>query len=186
MVTHVRTLAAVSAFVIAGMITGASTCALAASAGEIDAEVDRALHELYSSNAQAKVLGTRATAVLVFPDVVKAGFIGGLQFGEGALRSNGRTTGYYSSVAGSYGLQAGIQKFSYALFFMSDSALNYLRDSGGWEIGTGPSIVVVDEGLAKSLTSTTLTQDVYAVFFDQKGLFAGLGLQGTKITKIDK
>jgi lipid-binding SYLF domain-containing protein len=92
--------------------------------------------------------------------------------------------GYYSSVAASYGLQAGLQVFGYALFFMNDAALAYLDKSEGWEIGVGPSIVVVDEGIGKSLTSTTITQDVYAFIFDQKGLMAGIGIQGSKITKL--
>ena len=67
---------------------------------------------------------------------------------------------------------------------MTDSSLDYLAKSDGWEIGSGPSLVVVDEGFAKSMTSTTLTQDVYAFIFDQKGLMAGIGIQGSKITRI--
>ena len=107
-----------------------------------------------------------------------------LRGGEGALLSGGRTLGYYNTAAASYGLQAGVQKFGYALFFMTDSSLGYLKKSGGWELGTGPSFVVVDAGMAKSMTTTTLRKDVYAFFFDQKGLMAGLGLQGSKITRI--
>lgn len=174
------------AVVIAIVISLPPAAALAASAREIDADVDTALRELYAVNSDAKQLASSAKAILVFPNVVKAGFIGGVQFGEGALRGRGgRTLGYYNTTAGSYGLQAGIQKFSYALFFMNDSALAYLNDSKGWEIGSGPSVVIVDTGLAKSLSTTTLQKDVYAFFFDQSGLFAGVGLQGTKITKID-
>jgi lipid-binding SYLF domain-containing protein len=94
--------------------------------------------------------------------------------------------GYYSTVAASYGLQAGAQSFGYALFFITDKALDYLKKSEGWEIGVGPSIVIVDEGIAKSLTTTTAKSDIYAFFFDQKGLMAGLGLQGSKITRIEK
>jgi lipid-binding SYLF domain-containing protein len=80
-------------------------------------------------------------------------------------------------------LQAGVQKFGYALFLMNDKALTYLDKSDGWEIGVGPSIVVVDQGKAKTMTSTTLRDDVYAFIFSQKGLMAGLGIQGSKITK---
>jgi lipid-binding SYLF domain-containing protein len=115
---------------------------------------------------------------------VKAGFMIGGQMGDGVLMKHGKTSGYYNSVAGSYGLQAGVQVFGYALFFMNDGALAYLNKSDGWEIGVGPSIVVVDEGMGKSLTSTTITQDVYAFIFDQRGLMAGLGIQGSKITKL--
>jgi len=158
--------------------------AIAESAAEIDRDVDAALKHLYSRNPTAKALSKKAKAILVFPDVLKAGLILGAQYGTGALRQGGKTVGYYNTVAASYGLQAGAQSFGYALFFMSDSGLDYLKKSSGWEIGVGPSIVVVDEGLAKSLTTTTAKDDIYAFFFDQKGLMAGLGLQGSKITKI--
>jgi lipid-binding SYLF domain-containing protein len=96
----------------------------------------------------------------------------------------GKTVGYYNLSAASFGLQAGGQTFSYALFFMTDSALDYLQKSDGWSIGSGPSVVVVDKGAAASMTSTSITQDVYAVPFGQRGLMAGLGLEGSKITHI--
>jgi lipid-binding SYLF domain-containing protein len=156
----------------------------AASASKIDKEVTASLKTLYAGNPTAKLIGENAKAALVFPSIWKAGFIVGGQGGNGALRKGGKTIGYYNSAAASYGLQAGVQAFGYALFFMSDSALEYLDTSGGWEIGTGPSLVIVDKGMAKSLTSTTLKSDVYAIIFDQKGLMAGIGIQGSKITRI--
>ena len=118
--------------------------------------------------------------------IVKGGFIIGAQYGEGALLKNGRTVGYYNTVAASYGLQAGVQSFGYGLFFMSDEDLEYLEDSEGWEIGSGSSVVVADSGMANSFSTTTVQEGVFAFFFDQQGLMAGLGLQGTKITKIEK
>jgi lipid-binding SYLF domain-containing protein len=156
----------------------------AASAAKIDGEVAVALQNLYESTPAAKALAKEAKGILVFADVVKAGLIIGGQYGDGALLKGGKTVGYYNTVAASYGLQAGAQSFGYALFFLTDSALQYLEKSGGWEIGVGPSIVVVDKGAAKSLTTTTGRDEIYAFFFDQKGLMAGLGLQGSKITKI--
>lgn len=155
------------------------------SASKIDQDVDTVMQKLYATTPLAKQLREKAKGILVFPDVLKAGFIAGAQYGEGALRQNGRTTGYYNTVSASYGLQAGVQGFGYALFFMNDEALAYLDKSSGWEIGAGPSIVVLDEGLAKTMSTTTLTKDVYAFTFNQQGLMAGLGLQGTKITKIN-
>ena len=163
-----------------------SDSAFAASAAEIDRDVEAALKELYVSSPAAKDLSTTAKAILVFPSIVKGGFMVGGQYGEGALLKGGKTAGYYNSVAASYGLQAGLQKFGYALFFMNDAALKYLDNSEGWEIGVGPSIVIVDKGTARALTSTTAKDDIYAFFFDQTGLMAGLGLQGSKITKINK
>jgi lipid-binding SYLF domain-containing protein len=186
MPTRLRLLAPtiVLAVGIALMATGKP--ALAASAAEIDATVDDALKTLYATNGEAKMLAAKAKGVLVFPSVVKVGFVGGAQNGEGALRRGGKTVGYYSTVAGSYGLQAGIQKFAYAMFFMTARSLRYLDASHGWEVGTGPSVVIVDSGKAQTMTTSTLQDAVYAFIFDQKGLMAGLGLQGSKITKIQK
>lgn len=160
--------------------------AIAASAEEIDGGVNAALEALYNKYPAAQTLGKEAKGILVFPEIVKAGFIVGGLYGEGALRKGSKTAGYYNTVAASYGLQAGIQKYGYALFFMNDSDLSYLNKSDGWELGVGPNITVVDAGLAKSLTTTTRRSGVYAFFFSQKGLMAGLGLQGSKITKVDK
>ncbi len=157
----------------------------AASKVEINRDVDTALRKLFDSTPQAKMLSEKAKGILVFPSMVKGGFIVGAQYGDGALRKGGKTVGYYRSVAASYGLQAGVQSFGYVLFFMNDAALAYLKKSKGWEIGVGPSIVVVDKGVAKTLTTTTAKDDIYAFIFDQKGLMAGLGLQGTKVTKIN-
>ena len=158
--------------------------ALAATASEIDRDVNNALRDLYKTTPAAKKMASIAKGILVFPDIIKGGFIIGGQYGEGALRVGGKTKGYYRSVAASYGLQAGAQKFGYALFFLSDDDLKYLKKSDGWEIGVGPSVVVMDEGMARSFTTTTARSGVYAFFFDQKGLMAGLGIQGSNITKI--
>lgn len=152
---------------------------------DIDRSVDLALQRLYASTPKARTLAQRASGILVFPGIVRAGFIGGAKFGTGALREQGRTSGYYNIVAGSYGLQAGVQTYDYAMFFMTADALKYLKTSQGWEIGSGPSFVVVDTGVAKAMTTTTLKSDVYAFISSQKGLMAGLGLQGSKITRFN-
>jgi len=151
---------------------------------EIDQGVTTALGDLYAHNDAAKSLGAKAKAVLVFPDIKKGALIVGAQWGYGALRKGAKTVGYYRTTAASYGFQAGVKKFGYALFFMTDSALAYLDKSGGWAIGTGPSLVVVDQGVARSLTTNNLRSDVYAFVFSQKGLMGGIGLEGSKITKI--
>jgi lipid-binding SYLF domain-containing protein len=160
--------------------------ALAASAAEINKDASAALAKLYEKVPEARTLAAEAKGILIFPSIIKAGFIFGGQYGEGVLYKRGRIAGYYNSIAASYGLQAGVQSFGYVLFFMTDSALAYLDKSEGFEIGVGPSIVVVDEGTAKTLTTTTGRKDVYAFIFSQKGLMAGLGLQGSKISRIEK
>jgi lipid-binding SYLF domain-containing protein len=167
------------------LLTTAPSNAVAATAAEIDADASHALAKLYREIPAAETLAKKAKAVLIFPSVVKGGLIVGGQYGDGALRKGGKTVGYYNTAAVSYGLQAGAQTFGYVLLFMTDSALKYLDRSEGWEIGVGPSVVVLDEGMAKTLTTTTAQDDIYAFIFGQKGLMAGLGLQGSKITRID-
>ena len=159
---------------------------LANSSANITRDSNAALQDLYANNPEARILSKRAKGILVFPGIVKAGFLVGAQYGSGgALFKNGRTAGYYNIVAGSYGLQAGVQSFNYVMFFMDNASLNYLNNSEGWEVGVGPSLVVVDKGVAKSLTTTTAKDGVYAYIFGQKGLMAGLGLQGSKISRIN-
>lgn len=158
--------------------------AAAASAATLAADSKAALERLYAVNPKAKELGQKARAILVFPRIVKAGLLVGGLGGDGALIEDGRATRFYNTVAGTYGLQAGVQSYSSALFFITPSSLDYLKKSEGWSIGSGPSVVVVDQGMAKSMTSTTLTQDVYAFIYGQKGLMAGLGLEGSKISQI--
>ncbi len=170
-------------FVLVFVLATGSAQVFATTAAELNHEALKALHQLYSESPAAAKLGKTAKGILVFPKVYKAGFILGGQYGEGVLIVNGNVVGYFKTMGGSYGLQAGAQAFGYALFFMTDKALKYLLNSSGWEIGVGPSIVVVDKGAAKSLTTTTGKDDIYAFFFSQKGLMAGLGLQGNKITK---
>lgn len=160
--------------------------AAAESAAEINQDVSRALAQLYAESDSAKALRGRAKGILVFPSIVKGGFLVGGQFGEGALVEGSRIAGYYNTVQLSYGLQAGLQKYGYALFLMTDSARSWLDKSDGWELGVGPTIVVVDVGASGSATTTTLQSDIYAFFFNQTGLMAGLGLQGTKVTRIEK
>lgn len=155
------------------------------SAREIDREATQSLANLFTNTPDAKVLADKAVAVLVFPRIVKGGFIIGGQFGDGALRKNGKSVAYYRSLAASYGFQAGIQAFGYVLFFMDDESVRYLNNSDGWELGVGPSLVVLDSGFGKNLSTTTLQKGVYAFIFDQTGLMAGMGIQGTKITKIN-
>ena len=161
------------------------TAALAASASAIDRDARAALADLYRHTPGAKALGDKAVAVLVFPNIVKGGFIIAGQFGDGALRKGGKTIAYYRSLAASYGFQAGVQAFGYVLFFMDDASVQYLNNSDGWELGTGPSLVVLDAGFGKNLSTTTLQKGVYAFIFNQKGLMGGVGIQGSKITKIN-
>jgi lipid-binding SYLF domain-containing protein len=178
-------LSAILAIATATISTLSAGLALAASASEIDRNATQALSLLYKTTPGAKALADKSKAILIFPSIVKGGFIVAGQFGDGALRKRGMTVGYYRSLAASYGFQAGAQSFGYVLFFMDEASLEYLNKSGGWELGTGPSLVVLDKGFGKNLSTTTMQKGVYAFIFNQKGLMGGIGIQGSKITKIN-
>ncbi len=160
--------------------------AKAASAAEIDSQVDQALAKLHSSTPATVDLTDKAKGVLVFPNIVKAGFGIGGQFGEGALRVNGATTGYYNTVAASIGWQIGAQSYSQVLFFMTDDAMNYLDSSEGFEVGVDANAVLATVGAGGDLSSSTLQAPIIAFVFGQQGLMAGITIEGSKITKIDK
>jgi len=154
-------------------------------AADLSRNANASLQQLYASVPLAKSLGPKANAILVFPTVTKAGLGVGGQYGEGALLQKGKAVAYYNTAGASVGLQAGAQQYSYALIFMNAKARGQLDKAEGFEVGVGPTVVVVDEGMAKTLTTTTAKDDIYAFIYGQKGLMAGLGIQGNKITKIN-
>ncbi|MDA8224795.1 MAG: YSC84-related protein [Betaproteobacteria bacterium] len=158
--------------------------ARAESRADLDRASQGALDRLYRINPAARAIGNAAHAVLVFPNIVKAGLVFGGSYGEGELIVNGHVDGYYNSVSASWGLQAGAQTYGYAVFLMNDNAVNYLHQTHGWEIGVGPTVVLVNDGIARNLSTSTLKDDAYAFIFGQQGLMAGLNIEGTKVTRI--
>jgi lipid-binding SYLF domain-containing protein len=151
---------------------------------DLNKDSAQALQILYKSNPIAESISKKARAVLVFPKIIKAGLVFGGSYGEGVLTKGSHFAGYYNSVSASWGWQAGAESYAYVVFLMSDKAVKYLDKTKGWEIGVGPSVVVVNEGIAKNLSSSTLKDDAYAFIFDQQGLMASLSIEGTKISRI--
>lgn len=173
---------AIASLASASMLNTAS----AASAADLDVDSRQALQTLYKATPFAETISHNAKAILVFPKIIKAGLVFGGSYGEGELLKGKKVEGYYNSVTGSWGLQAGAQSYGYVVFLMTDKAVNYVRETKGWEIGVGPTVVVVDEGVSKNLSSSTLKDDAYAFIFDQQGLMAGVSIEGTKISLIKR
>ncbi len=169
-----------------GVLATLSGGAFAATPEDLHKDADQALHMLTSANPIAADISKQAKAVLIFPNIVKAGLIFGGAYGEGVLRQGGKVEGYYNSVTASFGWQAGAQSYGYVVFLMSDKAIKYVHETHGWEIGTGPTVVVVNQGIAKNLSTSSLKDDAYAFIFDQQGLMASLSIEGTKISRIRK
>lgn len=164
----------------------ATNYAYAATAQDLDRDSDQALQKLYRINPLAEQISHRARAILVFPNIVKAGLVFGGAYGEGELKQGSKVDGYYNSVTASWGFQAGAQSYGYVVFLMSRKAVDYIHRSQGWEIGVGPTVVVVDQGVAKNLSTSTLKDDAYAFIFDQQGLMGGVSIEGTKISRIKR
>ncbi len=158
--------------------------AFAVERAQLVQDADAALKSLYGNQPAAKSLGEKAAGVLVFPNIVRAGFIVGGSGGDGVLYKKGKPTAYYSSGSASVGLQAGIQQFGYAVFFMTDAELERFQKSKGWDIGAAPTVVLVDAGMAKDINTMTGKSNIFAFIFNQEGLMAGLALQGQKITRM--
>lgn len=169
-----------------GVLATTPVLSLAASAADLEIDAARTLGTLYRQNQVAEAIGRQARAILVFPKIVKAGLIVGGSYGEGVMLQSGQVVGHYSSASASWGWQAGAQSYAYVLFLMNDTAMRHLDQSKGWEIGVGPSVVVVNDGVARSLSTTTLKEDAYAFVTDQQGLMASLSIEGTKITRLRK
>jgi lipid-binding SYLF domain-containing protein len=156
----------------------------AASGASIDADVDRTLAHFYDQVGGAHDLVSRAAGVLVFPSVVKAGMGVGGEYGEGALRTQGRTRGYFNTVSASVGFQLGVQARSVIILFMTPDALERFRRTKGWKVGVDGSVTVVTIGAGGSLDSNQIKNPVLGFIFDAKGLMYNLTLEGTKISPI--
>lgn len=186
MITLQRNLFNFLIVVVTALSFGFMTNAHAETAENLNQDAAQALQTLYKTNPTAELLSKKAKGILVFPKVIKAGLVFGGSYGEGVLFKAGHESGYYNSVSASWGFQAGAQSYGYVVFLMSNKALKYLNETHGWEVGVGPSVVVVNEGVAKNLSSSTLKDDAYAFIFDQQGLMVSFSLEGTKISRINR
>ena len=167
-------------------VFAAVPAAKAASAYEIDADVDATLSRFAYQIGGAEDLLRRAAGVLVFPSVVKAGMGFGGEYGEGALRVGGRSAGYYNTISASVGFQLGVQARSVIIVFMSEEALRSFRRRDGWKVGVDGSVTVVTLGVGGSIDSNQIKRPVLAFILDQKGLMYNLTLEGSKISRISR
>ncbi len=175
---------------ILALVIGTYTIVLsstyAATPDDLNKDANHAMSILVKANPIAADIAKKAKAVLIFPNIVKAGLIFGGAYGEGVLKYGDKLDGYFNSVTASFGWQAGAQSYGYVVFLMNEKAIQYVRDTHGWEIGVGPTVVMVNAGVAKNLSTSSLKEDAYGFIFDQQGLMASLSIEGTKISRIKK
>jgi len=164
----------------------ASTTAIAASKEEIDANVQEAITNFYKHTSAGKSLAQKASGMLVFPNVIKAGFGVGGEYGEGALLIKGEPVAYYNVASASIGFQLGAQARSEIILFMNDKVLSQFRDSAGWKAGVDGSVAIATLGAGGAISTETAKEPIIGFIFSNKGLMYNLSLEGSKITKIDK
>ena len=162
-----------------------SNVIFAASKIEIDAEIDEALEFLYKESPAAKTLAAKAKGILVFPSIVKAGWVFGGSYGEGALLVNEKKVNYYNNISGSLGFQFGIEKRSEIIMFLEQSALDNFKKNDGWDGGADGSIAIATFGAGMDVTVENIKDPIISFIFSPKGLMVNASVEGTKITKID-
>ncbi|MFM0733682.1 YSC84-related protein [Paraburkholderia sediminicola] len=150
----------------------------------IDASVDGTMSRLFTTVKGSRELVSKARGVLVFPSVLQAGFIVGGQYGEGSLRVGGGTVGYYSTISGSFGLQAGAQSKAIIFLFMTQDSLDTFRNADGWSAGGDASVALVKMGANGAIDTTTATAPVEVIILTNAGLMADISLQGTKVSRL--
>lgn len=163
-----------------------SVGAFSASKQEIDARVEAALETFHEQSKAGKRLLDRASGVLVFPEVIKAGIGIGGEYGEGALLVDGKTVDYYSTASASIGFQLGAQKKTQLVLFMNKSVLEKFRNSDGWEAGVDGSVAIAEFGAGGDLDTKTVQAPIIGFVFSNKGLMYNLSLEGSKVSKLDR
>ncbi len=158
----------------------------AASSEEINISVDATLKRFSNEVTGGNEFLKKAEGVLVFPKVIKAGFVMGGEYGEGALRIDGKTVEYYSTAAASIGLQLGAQTKSIVLVFLTSNALSNFRNSNGWKAGVDGSVAVVEWGVGEDINTIDIKDPIVGFVLSNKGLMFNLTLEGSKFTRIVK
>jgi lipid-binding SYLF domain-containing protein len=180
---------AASALSIAGCTTtpgsGSSAETDASKRQAIDASVDGTLSRLFTTVQGSRELAAKAQGILVFPDVKKAAFIVGAEYGEGALRVGGKTVGYYSTAAASFGFQAGAQSTAVIFMFMTHDSLANFQSSAGWSVGGDASVSVVKVGANGTIDTTSASSQVVALVLTNAGLMADASVNGAKVTRLN-
>ncbi len=174
----------VAGIAVAASFTSAAT--LAASKDEIDASVRTALKQFHAINPSHRELESKAAGELVFPRITKGGIGVGGEYGEGVLRVNNKTVGYYSLSSASIGLTLGLAKHREVILFETQAALDKFTNSKGWSVGADTGVALVSAGAGGDYDSQTLQKPVLGFVYGEKGLMADASFEGSKVNKIER
>lgn len=158
----------------------------AASKQELDIKVAGSIKLFEKEVTGGKEFLAKAKGLLVFPEVLKAGFGIGGEYGEGALQIGGKNVDYYNTAAASIGFQLGAQVKTIILVFLQQDALDKFRNSSGWEVGVDGSVALIELGVGKDVNTMNIEDPIVGFVISNKGLMYNLTLEGSKITKLNK
>ena len=161
-----------------------STGLSAKSIVEIDAAIESSLNRFTEEIQGAESYLEGARGILVIPRMWKAGVLLGFEFGEGALIVDGIKIQYYKALTTSVGLQIGVGSKDLVVLFFDDTAMDNFLYSSGWEVGVDGAVALFSRGVAGAVDSITFKDPIVGFVFGQKGLIAGVSMEGTKFTKI--
>jgi lipid-binding SYLF domain-containing protein len=170
--------------VIATVIALLSTPALALDKVVLEKRASQTLDHFYALARDNKFLAQNAIAVLVFPEITKAGIGLAVEHGNGVLLESGRIVGYYSISGGSIGLTLGVARHSEVILLNSPEAREQVVNGSDWSIGADASVAVINIGAGGVYDLGLLEKPVLAFVFGEKGLMGDASLKGSKISKI--
>ena len=156
----------------------------AKSMNEIDAAIESSMTRFKSEIQGGDSFLEGARGVLVIPRMWKAGVVLGFEFGEGALIVDGVKVQYYKALTTSLGIQVGVGSKDLVILFFDDVAMDNFLYSSGWEVGVDGAVALFTIGAAGAADTNTFKDPIVGFVFGQKGLIAGVSMEGTKFTKI--
>ena len=166
-------------------LTVISSTGLSAKAmNEIDAAIESSLSRFTEEIQGGGTYLKGARGVLVIPRMWKAGVLIGFEFGEGALIVDGIKVQYYQALTTSLGIQFGVGSKDLIILFFDDTAMDNFLYSSGWEVGVDGAVALFTMGAAGASDTITIKDPIIGFVFGQKGLLAGVSIEGTKFTKI--
>jgi lipid-binding SYLF domain-containing protein len=179
-----RNLFVASSFAVVALLLGSAS--FGASKEQIDQGVHATLQQFNQLSPADTDLLARSKGVLVFPSITKGGAGVAGQFGEGALRVDGKNVAYYSISSASVGLTLGAAKHKEVILFMTQEALDKFTTSHGWSIGADTGVAVLSKGAGGDYDTHTLQKPILGVVFGEKGLIGDISLDGSKVTKLER
>lgn len=143
-------------------------------------------NSLIEGNRRAARYADEAVAVMVFPEIKKAGLVVGGEAGNGVLFKDGQVLGHYRTSSLSVGAQVGAQSYGYAVMFLDEQAYERFFSRKRLELGVDASVAVFRAGITAEIDTTKTKVDTVAFVYDEEGLMANWTLEATRIRELQE